>query len=110
MASRVRRRRPVVGGIVVGMLLLPSVVNIATGALPEAWARFAWLGAPVAVVLTVVLIVVERRARAAEAPTAEPPGGNQYNITGSGSTQIVSQHGAINVQLGQPHAGSGDDR
>jgi hypothetical protein len=84
------------------MLLLPSAVNIATGALPDAWARFAWIGVPIAVVLTAVLVVLERRARAEAAPAApeEPRGGNQYYVTGPQSTQINSPQGTVNVQYG----------
>ncbi|EWC59810.1 tetratricopeptide repeat family [Actinokineospora spheciospongiae] len=63
MAKKVRRR-PLVGGVVVGVLLLPIAVNIATDALPEGWGRFAWIGLPVSLVLTVVLAVHERRADA----------------------------------------------
>ncbi|MEU7476544.1 hypothetical protein AB0A63_11220 [Lentzea sp. NPDC042327] len=97
--ARDARRRPLAGGIVVGMLLLPSAVNIATGALPDTWARFAWVGVPVAVVLTAVLVVLERRARAEAAPE-EPRGGNQYYVTGPQSTQINSPQGTVNVQYG----------
>lgn len=98
MAKR-GRRRPVVGGVVVGMLLLPIAINIATGALPEAWSRYAWVGLPVALVLTVVLLVSQRRDDAA-GPRA--PDGAQHNTTGPGSTQIVSQHGDVNVRLDRP--------
>lgn len=101
MASNARRR-PLAGGIVVGMLLLPSAVNVATGALPDVWARFAWVGVPIAVVLTAVLVVLEKRARAAAAPAGEEEsrGGNQYYLTGSQSTQVNSPQGTVNVQYG----------
>ncbi|MCG8916600.1 tetratricopeptide repeat protein [Actinokineospora sp. PR83] len=98
MAKKVRRRRPLVGGVVVGVLLLPIAVNIATDALPEGWGRFAWIGLPVSLVLTVVLAVHERRADARPAvlePLPRSPAPDRAGLADRPSTLLDARSAVV---------------
>jgi len=103
VAGRGRHGRSVAGGVLVGALLLPAAVNVATGALPPRWERYAWWAVPAALVLTVVLILMERRRRT-EPPEADPPepfrAGGQLNVAMDRATQNITQYGPVHPQRG----------
>lgn len=51
---------------VIGLVLLPIAVNVASGYLPASWHRYLWLGWPSAALLAALLVAVElRRTRKA---------------------------------------------
>lgn len=54
--------RSMVARIAIATLLLPAAINIATGALPEDWETASLAAIPVAVMLALALIAMERRS------------------------------------------------
>jgi hypothetical protein len=66
------QRRPAVTVVLVpliAVILLPVLVDIATGQLPASWNRYLWLAWPLAAVLAGVVVAAEvRRARQTPAP------------------------------------------
>lgn len=60
-------RRPsvitIVGLPLIGLVLLPAVTNIATGALPEKWQPYQWVAWPLAALLAIPVVVAEVRSR-----------------------------------------------
>jgi heme exporter protein D len=56
-------QKPVIGGIIVGALLLPTAINLATNAFPEGWSRYNWVAIPASCLLVGYLIIDALRAK-----------------------------------------------